>query len=251
MSSSHQTAVVAVLLAAMACNDDASPSTDPIGGAGGSSAGSSGASGTAGSSGNAGTAAGTGGSAGTSDSGGTGGVADGPDASVPRIQAVIDGQFVRLGSEDSIWVSTCSGSMQLLQQVDGAWIPLQDDRPEASNLQFASHYLDGTYEAGCRTTLGCDASACEPIAAASDDPYDQRASLIPRELVQVGEGAAPTCERGDAGVPFDAGVDVDAGIQRVPALESRAPRGPLAVRVRYYTSANCQSPQATVDVPVD
>lgn len=67
----------------------------------------------------------------------------------------------------------------------------------------------------------------------------------------MGEGAAPTCELGDAGVPFDAGVDMDAGIQRVPAIESRAPRGALAVRVRYYTSADCETPVETVDIPVE
>jgi hypothetical protein len=234
-----------VLLLSTACTDD-SP-RDPIGGGG--SAGASGASGASGTGGSAGTSD-SGGTGGTSDSGGAGGGSDGPDASVPRVQAVIDAEYVRLSAVDPIWVRTCGESLTLLQQVDGAWVPLQDDRPVASNLQFRSHYVDETYAALCRESAGCDLAYCRSINDPVDS-FEEQARLIPRELVQVGDYAAPTCERGDAGVPFDAGVDVDAGIQRVPALESRAPRGPLVVRVRYHTDSHCDSAGQTMDVPVE
>jgi hypothetical protein len=194
----------------------------------------------------------TGGSAGA---GGAGGALEPTDAGVARFRARQSGDLVELVALDEAWFIDCENNPQLVQRVNGAWVPLRDDRPEAFNLNHAAHYLDGTYFSDCALSLGCDVSGCRRILDDREEFRQDTLKLRAREYVQVSEALAPDCDHDtggllDAGGQFDAGSD--AGVRRVPSIESRAPSGALAVRVRYYPGNRCSDGAAvTLDVPVE
>jgi hypothetical protein len=190
----------------------------------------------------------TGGSAGGGGAGGAGG-AQPTDAGVTRFRARQSGDLVELVALDEAWLIDCEKNPQLVQSVNGVWMPLRDDRPEAFNLNHAAHYLDGSYFSDCNLSLGCDVSACRRIRDAREEFREYTLKLRAREYVQVGEAVAPACGS-DAGVEIDAGND--AGVRRVPNIESRAPSAALAVRVRYYPDNSCsENAWVTLDVPVE
>jgi hypothetical protein len=228
----------ALLMAGLGCSEDGSSPKGPItgGGRGGSAAGAA----ASGASGSAGNPAGSGG-AGGSEEPGT------PDAGGGRFLATLQGEIVSLDSLDPAWWTLCRGP-QIIQRTGDEWTRLQDDRPEAFNLNHAAHYVDGVYHSDCRLTLGCDVDFCTPFP---EDPLEFGSRyftpLVAREYVQVGQRAAPDCE--DAGVALDAGGD--AGSRLVPDIESRVPGSPIGVRVRYYLDSRCQTEPITTDVPVE
>ncbi|HVZ33333.1 MAG TPA: hypothetical protein VG963_12965 [Polyangiaceae bacterium] len=81
----------------------------------------------------------------------------------------------------------------------------------------------------------------------------------------MGQRLAPACGVADSGPleasgPSDAGSDsgadsgtrdADVGGRWVSDIESRAPSGPLAVRIRYYPDSQCETSPVTVDIPVE
>ena len=70
----------------------------------------------------------------------------------------------------------------------------------------------------------------------------------------MGERQALTCDALDAGSPLDAGsldAGPDAGLRVVPEIESRAPTGPLIVRLAYYLDRQCNTAPLTTDVVVE
>lgn len=234
----------ALLLLALvaACDDKDStqlgPSTDGgaagSAGAGGAGPGVSGAAGVSGASGSAG-------------QGGQGGSGVDPDAGTVRFSATLEGTRVNVTALDQVTVEACNQSVRLVQRVGDSWEPLLDERPPGFNEQLAAHYLDGVYDSACRLSLGCDVAYCYSLTEGPDTfdaPY-----LIAREFVKVGERAALTCDAQDAGVELDAGPD--AGVRFVPDIQSRAPSGPLGVRIRYHRLANCAGDAITTVVPVE
>jgi hypothetical protein len=235
--------VVLLLLAAVACTRDDSGGPGPVAnGGGGGSASVAGAGGRAGDAGSAGEPSGAGGSAGSMPLGLA-------DAGAARFRASLQGQTVSVEALDDVWIALCNRDLQLVEQLDGSWTPLRDDRPEASNLQHAAHYLDGAFHSDCRLSLGCDVSYCVPFSEVPWDSEWDQAPLIAREYVQVGSVAGPSCDALDAGVDADAGSD--AGVRRVPAIESRVPTHPLGVRVRYHSDSRCQTDPITTHVAVE
>lgn len=227
----------AVLISAAACTTKDSTTVDPIalGGSGGSPL-DAGASGSGGS---------------PTDAGGSGGTMDSDaDAAPPRFRAVLEGQRVVFTPLDPVWINTCNEPNPRIAQRSGdSWTLLDDDRPEGTNLHHGAHYLDGEYQSDCRLSLGCDVGGCRAYADAVEDQGRFQFRLVAREFVQVGEQPAPTCDTEDAGIALDAGGD--AGLRAVPVIESRAPTGPLAVRLRYFRDSQCQTEELTVDVEVE
>ena len=173
-----------------------------------------------------------------------------PDAGSPPFQAFLDGQTVRLRALANVWLTGCGESLLVVKRVGDGWVPLLDERPDGGNFQHSAHYLDGAYHPNCRLTLGCDVGYCVPFSGSDIDwGSDQDAEwnnwpLSAREYVRVGNIDALTCDTLDAGVPPDAAID--AGLQRVPAIESRSPTGPLGVQIRYYPDNPCQA-AASID----
>ncbi len=209
----------------------------------GGSGGSSLDAGTSGTSGSGGSPAGAGGSRGSTD-------VDLPEAGTERFRAVLDGERVRLTALDPVWVSQCDDpNPRLAQRAGDAWTLLRDERPEGFNLHHAAHYLDGSYQSDCVFLLACDVGGCRSIADFEEDVGVFQSRMIAREYLQVGQLDAPTCDREDAGVDLDAGGD--AGRRSVPAIESRAPDGPLAVRLRYFRDSSCRTEAITTDIAVE
>jgi hypothetical protein len=233
----------ATSISAAACTTKDSTDVDPsaLGGSGGSPLDSG--------------AAGGGGN--PTDAGGAGGSmdadvpdADVPDAALPRFQAVLEGLSVAFTPLDPVWINTCNEPNPRIAQRSGdSWTLLEDDRPENLNLQHEAHYLDGDYQSECRLSLGCDVGGCRSFADALEDELLFQSHLVAREFVQVGELPAPTCETEDAGIALDAGDD--AGLRSIPAIESRAPTGPLALRLRYFRDSQCQTEELTAYVEVE
>jgi hypothetical protein len=243
MMAIREARAMVMLLAAVACAQNDSVGPDPVANGGGGSPSVAGAGGHAGDSGSAGQPSGAGGSAGSMP-------LELPDAGAARFRASLQGQTVSLEAlDDDVWVVVCNRSLQLVEQLDGSWTPLRDDRPEASNLQHAAHYLDGAYHSDCRLSLGCDVSYCVPFSEVPWDSAWDQPPLIAREYVQVGDVGGPSCEQLDAGVDPDAGSD--AGVRRVPAIESRVPTHPLGVRIRYHSDRRCQTDPITTHVAVE
>ncbi len=230
-----------VLLVAAACTEkDTTGFPVVTAGSGGSASSVGGSSGSGGNGGGAGTTAGSGGSM-------DGGA---PDAGAPRLRAVLEGQEVKLTALDPIWLRHCDmENPRLVQRANDAWTLLVDDRPDGTNLQQDAHYLDGAYHSACRLSAGCDVAGCAPLSEFEEDYGQFQFRLTAREYVQTGEQRAPTCEQGDAG--FDADGGSDAGGRSVPAIESRAPAGPLGVRLVYYLDSACQTQPVSVDIPVE
>jgi hypothetical protein len=204
------------------------------------------------SSGNAGSSSDVNGVSGTADAGEAGaagtGIADElPDAGHAPFRAHLDGDSVTVGTLEDVWVRTCDDNARVVQQHGDGWEPLRDERPSTSNRQHAAHVLDGTFHSDCRQSLGCDVSTCEVWAYSGNPSGGGYLSLPARELVRVGDVEAPSCEGGDAGVESDAG---NAGQRVVPNLESRAPTGPLRVRIQWYDDGQCEHP-LTADVAVE
>lgn len=236
----YVTGTAALLIGALACSEDDSPRA-PIstGGTGGASSGAAGV-------GSGGRPGGSGGSSGIGGSSGAGGVGM-PDGGPAEFNAVLEGDAVRLTTSDNVWVELCAGRLRLVQRVGDAWMPLRDDRPDAHNLLHDAHYLDGAFHDACRLSLGCDVSACMAYSRGRE-PVDDRA-LVAREYVEVGQAAAPTCDLLDAGIDLDASSD--AGVRLVPAIESRAPAGPIGVEIVYHLDSQCQTDAITAVVPVE
>lgn len=240
MSSTARILAAASAMFAAACSED-----DPIywngvagGGAGGSAgAGGSGASGEGGSVAEAG-------AAGVMEAG----APDAPASAPARFQAVLEGDRVTVTALDPVWIILCNDNLRVVQQVNDSWTLLRDDRPPASNLHHAAHYVDGEYHSDCRLSLGCDVGSCTPFSDIGPELQWYRPRMIAREFVQVGELDAPTCDLVDAGSGSDAAGD--AGTRSVPNIESREPSGPLGIRIQYYRDA-CDSDPITTDVPVE
>jgi hypothetical protein len=173
-----------------------------------------------------------------------------PEAGTERFQAVLTGERVLLTTSDSVWLTTCDEpNPRLAQRTGDSWTLLRDERPPESNLLQAAHYLDGSYQSDCRLSLGCDVGGCTPFAEFYEDAWYFQARMTAREYVQVGQLGAPSCDQEDAGVPLDAGGD--AGGRLVPNIESRAPSGPLAVRLRYFRDDHCATGAITTDILVE
>jgi hypothetical protein len=208
--------------------------------------------GTAGSSSDSGGVSGSGASSDAVDSGDAGtagaGMADElPDAGHPPFRAQLNGDYVTVAALEDVWVRTCDDNAQVVQQNGDDWEPLRDERPPAFNLQHAAHFLDGAFHSDCGLSLGCDVSTCD-VWTFSGNPFGGGYLSLPaRELVQIGDAEAASCDQADAGAESDAG---DAGLRVVPNLESRAPTGPLRVRVRWYRDGQCDHP-LTADVAVE
>lgn len=233
---------VVLLLAAVACTEKDS-TTLPA-----ESAGSGGSSLDAGASG-----AGGGGASAAGGSGGSGG-SDMPEAGVARFQAVLDGEVVRLTALDPVWIEGCAGigNPRLVQRSSDAgeaWTLLTDERPEGLNLQHGAHYLDGALQSDCSHSAGCDVGTCGTLEEIDDEYGRFQFRLVAREFVRTGELSAATCDVNEAGLGAEAGVD--AGVRSVPAIESRAPTGPLGVRLVYYRDSRCQTPAITTDIAVE
>jgi hypothetical protein len=195
---------------------------------------------------------GSGGSIAAADSGDAGaagaGMADElPDAGHPPFQARLNGGYVTVRTLEDVWVRTCDDNAQVLQQHGNDWEPLRDERPAAFNLQHAAHFLDGAFHSDCRLSLGCDVSTCDVWTYSGNPSGGGYLSLPARELVRLGDVEAPSCDGIDAGVESDAG---NAGLRVVPSLESRAPTGPLRVRVQWYRDGQCDHP-LTADLAVE
>jgi hypothetical protein len=234
----------AVLLIGAACSDDDSPDTISDGGTAWSPAG---AGGTGGGGGQAGGSGGSGGVSGASGAGGSGV----PDGGLAQFTAVLDGNQVRLTTSDDVWIQACVPNPRVVQQVDGLWTPLRDDRPEGTNLEHDAHYLDGSLQARaeCRQSLGCDVVDCEAFPEAPMPLRNSYDRLTAREFVQIGQAPAPTCDRLDAGTEPDASSD--AGVRQVPDIESRAPAGDIGVEIHYWRDSQCSGAGITTVVPVD
>jgi hypothetical protein len=229
----------AVLMGSVACFEHDAPDTITDGGTGGSSSGAGGTGGGGGQ---------PGGSSGTSGAGGSGT----PDGGLAQFTAVREGNQVRLTTSDPVWIQACQRNPRIVQQVDGVWTPLRDDRPEGTNLERNMHYLDGSLQARaeCRQTLGCDVGGCEAFPVAPMPLRNTYDRLTAREFVQVGQASAPTCDRLDAGVEPDASSD--AGVRQVPDIESRAPGGAIGVEIQYWQDSQCSTgSDITVVVPVE
>jgi hypothetical protein len=197
-------------------------------------------------------------SAGNAGASGAGGAEGSPRA--PRFQAVLSGSEVKLTALDPVWIESCEENPRLVQKVGDTWTPLHDERPQAFNLLQSAHYLDGFLDPACNLSEGCDVLACVNLADRSA-PFVARA----REYVSVGQRRAPACGADDSGsfaaaIPSDAGSDsgadsgtsdAGAGGRWVPNIESRAPTGPLGVRIRYYPDSECKLSPTTVEVPVE
>ena len=177
---------------------------------------------------------------------------DPPDSGLVRFSATLQGEVVRLTASEPVWISGCQRNPVVVQRVSDAWVLLQDDRPDANNLLYAAHYLDGTYHSACNASLGCDVGGCQALSVDAD-PFDSYAPLIAREYVQVGQFGAPICGLEDAGIALEEIGDAgsDAGVRRVPNIESRAPSNPLGVRVRYYRDRFCATGAITTEVAVE
>jgi hypothetical protein len=238
LSRGGSTIATVLLLASTACNGKDSTSLVPVasGGAGGAPS----------------EAAGAGGSsefAGAAGAAGAGGSTDEvPDAGSVRFHAALQGDKIILDVLDPAWHITCTHTPSVLQKLGDTWTPLRDERPTGSNDAITTHYLDGLYQSDCVLNSGCHINSCSPII------YDEQLAgvddilrLGTREYVRVGERQRLSCDAADAGL--DAGAD--AGLGLVPVIESRAPTGPLAVRVRYYRDSDCQTPPITTDVLVE
>jgi hypothetical protein len=197
-------------------------------------------------------------SAGNAGASGAGGAEGSPRP--PRFQAVLSGSEVKLTALDPVWIESCEENPRLIQKVEDTWTTLRDERPQAVNLLQSAHYLDGVLDPACNLNEGCDVLACENLA-------DMSAPIIAlaREYVSVGQRRAPACGADGSGsfaaaTPSDAGSDSgadsgtsDAGAEGrwVPNIESRAPTGPLRVRIRYYPDSGCRTSPTIVDVPVE
>jgi hypothetical protein len=230
-----------LLMGAAACTqkDVTEVDTRAKGGSGGASLDA----GTSGTSGSGGDPAGAGGSGGSND-------VDMPEAGTARFTAVLDGERVRLTALDPVWVYGCEDlNPRLAQRAGDSWTLLRDERPEGLNLHHAAHYLDGAYQSDCNLSLGCDVGGCASFVEFLEDFGLFQARLTAREYVQVGLLEAPACYPDDAGANLDAGGD--AGHRSVPAIESRAPAGPLAVRLRYFRDSSCRTEAITTDIAVE
>jgi hypothetical protein len=238
----HAVTAAVLLMGAAACSDDDSPDS-PSGGTGGSTSGAGGTGG-GGQAGQGGRGAGAGGSAGQGGSGG-------PDGGVVEFSAVLVDGAVHLTTSDRVWISDCTRSPRVVEEVGASdWSPLLDARPEGPNLLHEVHYLDGELEAECRPPLGCDVLECVAFPVAPDryeSPYNP---LLVREYVSLGQAPAPTCESLDAGIELDAGSD--AGVELVPNIVSRVPEAsvPIGVEIRYYRDSQCQTERITTVVRV-
>jgi hypothetical protein len=215
-------------------------------------AGSGMSGGSAGRSSDSGGMSGSGGSSGAVDSGDAGtagaGMADElADAGQPPFRAHLNGPSVTVGTLEDVWVVTCSEVAQVVQQHGDDWEPLRDERPPAFNQHHAAHFLDGAFHSDCQLSLGCDVSTCDMWTFSGNPSGGGYLSLPARELVQIGDAAAPSCDGTDAGVESDGG---NAAPRLVPNLESRAPTGPLRVRVRWFRDDQCDHP-LTADIAVD
>ena len=195
----------------------------------------------AGATGNGGYAAGAGGSGGSLD-------IDMPEAGPTRFLAVLDGERVRLTALDPVWLFQCDEpNPRLARRLGDTWTLLRDERAEGFNLHHAAHYLDGEYQSDCALSLGCDVGGCTSLADFEQDVGPLQSRLIAREYVQVGQLEAPSCDQEDA-ANLDAG---DAGRRSVPAIESSAPDGLLAVRFQYFRDSRCQTGAITTDIEVE
>jgi hypothetical protein len=192
-------------------------------------------------------------SAGSAGASGGGGAEGSPRP--PRFQAVLSGSEVTLTALDPVWIESCEENPRLVQKVGDTWSPLRDERPQAVNLLQSAHYLDGVLDPACDRSEGCDVLACVNLADRGA-PFVARA----REYVSVGQRRAPACGADAAAIPSDAGSDsgadagtsdAGAGGRWVPNIESRAPTGPLGVRIRYYPDSGCKLSPTTVEVPVE
>jgi hypothetical protein len=183
-------------------------------------------------------------------------------AATARFQVTAEGEQLRLIPLDPVWTFLCENNIQAVRRVKGGWTALRDDRPPEFNGNFAAHYRDGTFHSDCALSLGCDVTSCVPLPSEPDLIFMGQPLGIPgemivsaREIVQVGQRAAPTCDEEAAG---DAGIDAggldagpDAGGRQVPLLESRTPTSPLGIRVRYYRNSSCSGDALTAEVPVE
>jgi hypothetical protein len=169
-----------------------------------------------------------------------------PDAGSVRFHALLQGDKIILDVLDPAWHITCNHTPFVLQKVGDTWTPLRDERPTGSNDAITAHYLDGVYNSNCLFDSGCHVNACSPIIYDEQlAGWDDILRLGAREYVRVGEQQRLSCAAADAGL--DAGAD--PGL--VPEIESRAPTGPLAVRLHYYRDSHCQTALLTTDVLVE
>lgn len=228
---------LALLASFAGCSRDATEVLGAAGGSGGAPLASAGAGGSA---------------LGGAGLGGAGGSSSSPDAGSERFRAtlVTAYNFVSLDALDPVWIRTCEATPQLVQQLDGEWRPLRDDRPPRYNLLHEPHYLDGVFQSlTCVQSLGCDVIACE---AFSEDAFrSNHAPLVPLEFVQVGTAVVGACPPDGGTVPLDIADAGDAGAVIVPDIQSRQPSGPLAVRVEYFRDSQCSTAPVNVYVPVE
>jgi len=176
-----------------------------------------------------------------------------PEAGVARFQAVLEGEVVRLTALDPVWVYGCNFANPRLVQRSGdagdAWTLLTDERPDDFNLNHGAHYLDGSFQSDCWQSAACDVGGCGTLEEVEDEFGQWQFRLIAREFVRTGELVAATCDVNEAGLGAEAGVD--AGVRTIPAIESRAPTGPLGVRLVYYRDSRCQTGAITTDIAVE
>lgn len=194
------------------------------------------------------------GAAGMGGSAGAGGSPSVPDAGNERFQATLVSayNYVSIQALDPVWVKICEVTPRLVQQLNGEWSPLRDDRPPYIHLQHQPHYLDGVFRSeDCAPSLGCDVDDCRPFA---EDDFEYRlnhARLVPLEYFQTSTAAAGACLPDGGTVRLELADAGDAGVGSVPVIESRQPRGPLGVRVEYFRDSECRGTPITVDVPVE